>query len=53
MEIKLSSYFSNEELPIHLIQEITKTDLGMQFLERKQLTIHSKRILESPYSSTV
>ena len=32
VEVKLSSFHSNEEIPLHLIQQVTKTDLGMQFL---------------------
>ena len=48
VNIKLTSYYSNEELPIHLIQYITKTEIGLKFLDDKFYTEHSINILNSP-----
>lgn len=53
LEIKLSSFFEIEELPLHLIQEITKTELGMQFLQKKNITNHAKNILDSQESTAL
>ena len=36
-----------------MIHEVTKTEMGMQLLERKGLTKHVKEVLDSPESTAL
>ena len=47
IEVVRNAFEEDEELPVHLIQELTKNEKGMAFLESKSITEHAKWVLRN------